>query len=227
MTCTPAPLDFGQVPIGNTKTLIVTCKTNIAITKLSGFSTNKPVFQVSNSSLPTGPLALGATFSFPVIFNLTALQLTGSTSSPSVQPGVQTSSVWILSTNGKAGYAPQQPISLTGTAISSAPFITINPLQVDFGGVVVGSAAAETGSDNTFIISNAGLTNMSIVGMAWTTDEVNSPTAVFHNVSTSAAGKASLDDSGYFTSSSLPTIGQIIPAGSSMTIGVNFNSNVS
>lgn len=64
MTC-DSPLDFGQAPIGNTKTLIVTCKTNIAITSLNGFATNKPVFQVSNSSLPTGPLALGATFSFP------------------------------------------------------------------------------------------------------------------------------------------------------------------
>ena len=64
MTCN-TPLDFGQVPIGDTKILTVTCKTNIAITKLNGFTTNKPVFQVSNSSLPTGPLAVGATFSFP------------------------------------------------------------------------------------------------------------------------------------------------------------------
>ncbi|KAH9222596.1 WSC domain-containing protein [Leptodontidium sp. 2 PMI_412] len=224
MTC-DSPLDFGQAPIGNTKTLIVTCKTNIAITSLNGFATNKPVFQVSNSSLPTGPLALGATFSFPVTFNLTALILTGSTSSPSVTPGVQTSSVWISTTNGNVGFAPQQPISLTGTAISAAPFITVNPLQIDFAGVVVGSAAAETGSDATFILSNVGLSDMTILGMAWTSDAVNSDAAVFHNLTT-VNGKTLLDGPGYFTSTSMPSIGQVIPAGGTMTINANFNTNV-
>ncbi|KAH7330380.1 hypothetical protein BKA65DRAFT_565638 [Rhexocercosporidium sp. MPI-PUGE-AT-0058] len=224
MTCN-SPLDFGQVPIGNTKTMNVTCQTNIAITSLNGFVTNKAVFQVSNSSLPTGPLVAGATFTFPVTFNLTALILTGSTSSPSVTPGVQTSSVWISSTNGKVGYAPQQPISLTGTAISAAPFITVNPLQVDFAGVVVGSAAAETGSDATFIISNVGLSNMTILGMAWTSDAVNSDSAVFHNLTT-VNGKTFLDGPGYFTSTTMPSIGQVIPAGGTMTVNANFNTNV-
>ncbi|KAK0100032.1 hypothetical protein ONS95_013153 [Cadophora gregata] len=224
MTCN-TPIDFGQVAIGDTKTLIVTCKTNIAITKLNGFATNKPVFQVSNSSLPTGPLALGATFSFPVTFNLTALILTGSTSSPSVTPGVQTSSVWISTTNGKAGFAPQQPISLTGTAISAAPFITVNPLQVDFAGVVVGSANSESGSDATFILSNVGLSDMTVLGMVWTSDAVNSPNAVFHNLTT-VNGKMFLDGPGYFTSTTLPSIGQVIPAGSTMTVNANFNTNI-
>lgn len=230
LTCT-SPIDFGSVPIGNTKTLNVTCTANIAITKLNGIVLGSKLYSASNSSLPTGALKVGASFNFPVVFDLTNHELNaGSTSSPSVTPGVQTTSITILTTNGVTGYSSQQPITLTGKSISSAPFLSINPLMVDFDGVVVGSAAAESGSDNTFIVSNIGLSAMKILGLAYTTDPISSPNATFYNLTetTNANGTTvtTFDPNGYFTSDDMPQPGTVIAGGGSITVNANFNTNV-
>ena len=66
---------------------------------------------------------------------------------------------------------------------------------------------------------------MTILGMAWTSGAVNSDNAVFHNLTT-VNGKTFLDGPGYFTSTTLPSLGQVIPAGSTMTVNANFNTNV-
>jgi hypothetical protein len=230
MTCT-SPTDFGSVPIGSSKTLSVTCTANIAITQITGLVLGKIVFTALNSSLPTGPLKVGASFTFPVTFDLTNHQLdSGSQSSPEVVPGVQTTSLELLTVNGVTGYATAQPITLTGMSVSSAPFIIMNPLQVDFQGIVVGSAAQEGGSDSTFIINNVGLSPMNITGFAWTSDSVSSSSAVFHNLTliTNANGTiTAFDDNGYFTATNMPSVGTIIPGGGSVTVDVNFNSNAS
>jgi hypothetical protein len=230
MTCS-SPTDFGSVAIGSSKTLNVTCTANIAITQITGLILGKILFTASNSSLPTGPLKVGNSFSFPVTFDLTNHQLdSGSQSSPEVVPGVQTSSLELLTVNSVPEYATAQPITLTGMSISSAPFITMNPLQVDFDGIVVGSAAAEGGSDSTFIINNVGLAPMNITGFGWTTGSVSSATAVFNNLTsiTDANGTVTaFDANGYFTSTNMPSVGTIIPGGGSVTVDVNFNSNAS
>jgi hypothetical protein len=102
-TCT-SPLDYGSVAIGSTKTLLVNCTANIAVIAIRGLILGKSIYQAKNSSLPTGPLAAGARFSFPVVFNLTGFTLnSGSTSAPAVTPGVQTTSITILTTNGVTG----------------------------------------------------------------------------------------------------------------------------
>jgi hypothetical protein len=209
----------------------VTCVANIKITKLNGLVISGTLFTASNSSLPTGALAAGASFSFPITFDLSTHQLSsGSTSSPSVTPGVQTSSINILTTNGVTGYAPQQPITVTGMSISTAPFITMNPLQVDFEGIVVGSAASETGSDSTFIINNVGLTDMTILGLAYTNGSITSSSSIFYNLtSTKVDGITTtvFDSNGVFTSTGMPAIGTVIKGGGSMTVKANFKSNVS
>lgn len=226
MTCS-SPTDFGSVPIGSSSTLNVTCTTNIAITKITGLVLGKILFTASNSSLPSGPLKAGTTFSFPVTFDLTNHVLNaGSTSSPQVVPGVQTTALQLLTVNAVTGYATSQPITLTGTSISSAPFITMNPLQVDFDGIVVGSEAAEGGSASTFIINNVGLAPMNITGFGWTSGSVTSATAVFENLTETAAGTTAFDANGYFTSTNMPSVGTIIPGGESVTVDVNFDSNV-
>jgi hypothetical protein len=116
-------------------------------------------------------------------------------------------------------------------SISSAPFITMNPLQVDFDGIVVGSADQETGSDSTFIINNVGLGPMTITGFGWTNGSVSSPTAIFHNLTSATDGSGNpvtaFDGNGYFTSINMPSVGTVIPGGGSVTVNVNFNSNVS
>lgn len=88
LTCS-SPLDFGSVSIGNSSTLMMTCTANIAITKIVCMTVASSLFQAKNSSLPTGSLKAGATFSVPVTFNLTAYVVnSGSSSAPSVKPGV-------------------------------------------------------------------------------------------------------------------------------------------
>jgi hypothetical protein len=231
MTCT-SPVDFGSVAIGSNKTLSVTCTANIPITQVTGLVLGKSLFLASNSSLPTGSLAVGASFTFPVTFDLVNHQLNAeSTSSSSVTPGVQTTSISILTVNGKSGFAPSQPIMLTGMSISSAPFIAMSPLQVDFAGIVVGSAAATTGSDNTFIISNNGLSPMTLLGMAWTNGSISSNSSVFYNLTAgfNSNGNAvtSFGGGGYFTFTNMPAVGTVIAGGASVTVNANFNTNVS
>jgi hypothetical protein len=102
----------------------------------------------------------------------------------------------------------------------------MNPLQVDFAGIVVGSAAAYTGSDSTFIINNVGLNPMTILGFGRTNGSVTSTTSVFQNLTT-VQNVTTLDGNGYFTSANMPPIGTVIPGGGSVTVNVNFNTNVS
>ena len=131
--------------------------------------------------------------------------------------------------NGQTGFSPLQPITLTGTSISSAPFVEMNPLQVMFDGIVVGSVAAETGSSNTFIIQNAGLGQMTILGWSWTNGTV--ATGAQRNLTTvinsEGTNVTAFDGNGYFTSSNIPAPGTVVAAGASITVTVNFDTEVS
>jgi hypothetical protein len=228
LDCT-SPVSFGSVAIGSTKTVTITCTANIPITTLTGFTLGKSIFQVSNSSLPTGSIKEGASFSFPGTFNLTNYTPNaGSTSSPEATPGIQTISISIGTVNGVAGYSSSQPVTLTGVSISSVPFIEMNPLQVVFDSIVVGSAAAETGSSSTFILTNAGLGPMTITGLAWTNGAVT--TGFQFNVTTIKNAQnvsvTAFDANGYFTASNLPTVGTVLQGGTSITVEVNFDSSI-
>lgn len=230
MTCT-SPIDFGNVAIGSQKTLSVTCTAKIAITKINGLVLGNSLYQAKNSSLPTGSLAVGASFSFPVTFNLTAYQLNaGSTSAPVVSPGVQTTSLSILTTNGVTGYATDLPLTLTGKSVSEAPFIQTNPLEVDFSGIVVGTAAAQAGSASNFVISNVGQRDMHIIGYAFTKGAIapdgDEDPAVFTNVTFETDGSAYFDENNYFLADNLPPIGSAIPGSGSVTVSVLFNTTV-
>ena len=73
LNCTD-PVDFGQVALGTTATQTVTCTANIAITSVVGLEIGQPSsFTASNSSLPTSSLKAGQSFSFPVTWDLTAV----------------------------------------------------------------------------------------------------------------------------------------------------------
>ena len=71
LNCT-SPVNFGSLALGSKETETVTCKANIDITKVT-VTTGDPSFVVSNSSLPQGAIAAGATFSFPVTWDLTGV----------------------------------------------------------------------------------------------------------------------------------------------------------
>lgn len=203
----------------------ITCTANIPITGLPGLILGKSIFQALNSSLPTGSLAAGQSFSFPVTFNLTGYILNGeSSSAPAVSPGVQTTAINILTTNGVTGYATEEPISVTGKSVSPEPFISMAPMEIDFSGIVLGSAAANAGSADTFIISNVGQSNMTILGYAFTAGSINS-NATITNVTT-INGVSVFDVNSYFTSTNLPAIGTAIPGGASVTVNAMFNTTV-
>lgn len=218
------PLDFGSVSIGSFSTQNVTCTTNIALNGLIGLELGIAAYQASNSSLPSGSLAAGVSFSFPVTFNLTTfVLLPGSQSAPVVQPGTLTTSINILTNNAVAGYSTSQPVVLTGVSVSKRAFLQTNPLEVDFGGIVLGSVAAQTGLTGTFLIMNSGLSPMIITGYGYTQDDIlGAPN--FTNVTQN--GSTGLYDIGLafnFTASNLPLVGTVVAPEISITVNVNFS----
>jgi WSC domain-containing protein len=223
LNCT-SPVEFGSLLIGSTAVQTVNCTANTAITTFKGLSVGSTVFQASNSSLPQGPLSIGDRFSFPVTFNLSSsnYNLTGgSTSAPSVQPGVQTTALTIFTTNTNAGFSSQVPVSLTGSSVSDTPFLQIIPFQVTFSGIVVGSAASSQGSVSTFMINNIGQNKAKIFGYAFQNAAETSPLT---NVTVTA--DSVLDVTGSITASDLPPVGTYIPGGGSVTVHVAFNTNI-
>ena len=226
LNCT-SPVNFGDLSYGNTATRTVSCTALIAITKIQGATTDNPLFQVQNSSLPTGPLTAGQKFSFPVTWNLTAAssQDASGTSFGQVTPGVKTSPLVIYTVNGVAKYSTSLPVTLQGNEVSQKAFLSLSPAEVDFGGIVIGSPGATTGLDSSIILSNVGSMPLKLTGFGYTGDTGADDTngATFKNVTT-AEGKSTIG--AQFTSSDFPAVGTIIAAGDSLTIPVNFNSKV-
>jgi iron transport multicopper oxidase len=199
---------------------MLNCTANIAITKIVDLSIASSVFQAQNSSLPTGSLKAGATFSFPVTFNLTAYVVnSGSSSAPSVKPGVQSTALTVYTQNGVTGYSTQQSVSLTGTAASQSPWLSISPLQVNFPEVVIGSAAGAGGSFSTFFVQNIGKADLTIIsGYAFSKNQSGPYTNVTFR------GTTTLDANGYFTTQNLPAVGTVIQPDGSITISASFNT---
>ncbi|KAL9597005.1 MAG: hypothetical protein Q9219_005431 [cf. Caloplaca sp. 3 TL-2023] len=224
LNCT-SPVDFGDVTIGSAKTVPVKCTALIPITKISGVATLDATFQASNSSLPQGSLKAGETFSFPVVWNLTqaSIQDATGTSFSSVSPGVKTSSLIVSTVNGVAQYSNSLPITLQGNEVSSAPFLSLTPNEVDFGGIVVGSPGAATGLDSSFIIANIGSSPLKITGYAYSGTDMDDDDGGLSYTNTTKSGDGTVIGTG-FTSSDLPAVGSIISAGQSITVPMNFNS---
>ncbi|KAI9821956.1 MAG: hypothetical protein M1827_002538 [Pycnora praestabilis] len=220
LNCT-SPVDFGKVALGTSAKSTVTCNANIAITSLDGLTTGDAHFVVSNASLPQGPLAAGATFTFPVTWDLTqtTVQNSPNASYGNTSPGVKSTALTVFTTNAVTGYSTEFPISLTGIEVSEASYLTLEPVEVSFGGIVLTNDTVSTITSN-FVIGNAGLQPMTILGYAWTTDDLDDDNLDFTNSST-AGGANNL---GYgFESDSLPAIGSVVAAGQSITVPTTFN----
>ncbi|KAL8835845.1 MAG: hypothetical protein Q9170_003168 [Blastenia crenularia] len=225
LNCT-GPVNFGDVTLGDTKTVQVRCTALIPITKLNGLATQDATFQVSNSSLPQGSLVTGAQFSFPVTWNLTqeSIKDAAGASFGAVSPGVKTSSLVISTTNGVAQYSNSLPITLQGNEVSSAAFLSLTPAEVDLGGIVVGSPGAATGLDSAFIISNIGSSPLKIIGYAYTGTEIDGGDGGVTYTNTTDSKSGTIIGNG-FTSTDLPAVGSTVAAGQSFTVPINFNAN--
>ncbi|KAF7912733.1 uncharacterized protein EAF01_001754 [Botrytis porri] len=216
-----SPIDFGIIALGDKSFQTVNCTTNIAITSINGATVGTGYFSVDNSTLPTGPLKAGATFTFPVTWDLTNVQIgaTPNTSFGNVSPGIKSTPLTILTTNAVAGFATLYPISLTGTEVSSKPFLAIAPTTVDYGGIIITDESDINSQSAIFTISNKGLMAMTILGYAYTADDLDD-SPIFIN-STVINGTWDLGF-GYFSAVGLPEIGSQIAPSSQISIQSSF-----
>lgn len=211
--------NFGSILIGVSSNLSIICTANIPITSLQGLTLKSTLFQAQNSSLPNTTLAVGDSFSFPVLFDLTG-NATG------LPLGVQTSVLNLLTVNGQTGYSTAVPISITGRIASANPVISVSPIHVGFPGIVLGSSEAIDGSESSFAIASAGEKPLTVFGYAFTTGVFdNTANSTVTNI-TFTNGTATLDGNGYFTSLNLPAVGTVIKAGREITVDVLFNTTV-
>ena len=82
--------------------------------------------------MPKGPVAQGASFSFPVTWNLTQSSINDAQNASfgKVLPGAQSTSLELFTTNAVAKYSTVLPISLSGVTVSQDAFFTISPPAV-------------------------------------------------------------------------------------------------
>jgi WSC domain len=220
LNCT-SPLDFGPLPYGSAQTLSITCVANIAITSLNGMTVEDDRFVVTNSSLPAGLLAAGASFTFPVTWNLTnAILLNNPNGSyGSSTPGIKSTPLTIYTTNAVSGYTTLFPISLMGTEVSAAPFLEVAPVTVDYGGVVITDSTNISTISSPFTISNVGQGSMTILGYAYTYNYQGSNSIFTNATQTNGVWNLGLG----FTSLSLPPINSVINGNSALSIQSTFD----
>lgn len=210
-------IDFGDVALGSDARGTVVCKTLIPITKFTGMTVGDARFEVDNASLPPGALAAGATFNIPVRWNLTTanVQNTPGASFGSVTPGIKTTPLTITTQNGIAGYADSLPVSLSGNQVSNKAYLSLTPVTVDFGGLVVGVPGKESTASKPFSIANLGSQPLTIKSYAYTTDALDEADVNFTGV-TKTNG---VWDLGYgFTSLNLLEPGTVLEAGKAVTV---------
>ncbi|CAG8961012.1 hypothetical protein HYFRA_00002552 [Hymenoscyphus fraxineus] len=217
-----SPIDFGNTPIGSTNTKTINCTALIGINSINGCVTGDKTWQCSNSTLPKGPLAQGAQFSFPVTWNLTQASINDAQNASfgKILPGVFSTSLNIYTSNAVPKYSEILPISLSGTTVSKSAFLTVAPPEVDFGGIVIGSDGAKTGSSAAVIVSNVGTETLTFLGLAWTksVDSEDGPVK-YTNITNGNLGSG-------FSSTSLPIVGQTLTTGQSLTIPLKFLATV-
>ena len=218
-----SPVDFGSVALGSSQTATITCKAVIAIKKVSGVTTGNPNFQVNAADLPQAALAKGASFTFPVTWNLTTAKNedTAQASYGSVSPGVKSTSLTLTTLNGVGGYSTTLPISLTGTEVSQDAFLVVAPTIVDYSGLVLLNYPNDVPSNSlTFTINNAGKSPLTILGYAYTSDDLDDDDIDWTNT-TFDGGPT--QDLGYgFTASDLPLPNTVIAGGGQVSVGTTF-----
>lgn len=221
LNCT-SPVDFGTVALGSSQTELVNCTAIIAIDQISSVSTGDANFQVSAANLPQGLVPAGTTFSFPVTWNLTTTQNgdTANASYGNVSPGVKSTALTLTTLNGVGGYSTTFPISLTGTEVSQDAFLVLAPVTVDYSGLVLLDYPEDIPTNSlSFTITNAGLSPLTILGYAYTTDDLDDDDIDWTN--TTFGG--STQDLGYgFTASDLPVVGTVIVGGAQISVDSTF-----
>ncbi|KAL9085044.1 MAG: hypothetical protein Q9165_007785 [Trypethelium subeluteriae] len=216
--------NFGNVALGSTSTVTVNCTALIDVTSINGVTVGDNSFQVSNASLPQGAVKKGTAFSFPVTWNLSATVVSDqqNASFGNTSPGIKTTPLTILTTNAVQGYTTSFPLSLTGNEVSQDAYLSITPNTVDFGGLVLNVSGENPQSVLPFTIANLGLDALTILGYAYTYDDVDDDDADFINSTESASN--STWDLGLGFTASLPPVGRVVQPGESISVQTTFKA---
>lgn len=217
LNCT-SPVDFGNVALGSSQIAQVSCTASIAINQISSAVTADLNFQVNPADLPQGAIKAGQTFTFPVVWNLTAVSTKNAVNASygNVSPGVKSTSLTLTTNNAVTGYTSIFPIGLTGTEVSSNAFLEIAPTTVDYGGIVILDTSNIPTNQLPFTISNKGLANLTITGYAYTSLDSD----VYINATISSNGSASLGDS---FAAQLPVVGTLIVGNGQVSVQSSFS----
>ena len=221
-----SPIDFGEVALGSNKTAKLTCTALIPITSVNTITTGDLNFVVDASTVPKGAIAKGASFSLNVNWNLTGVTVKPAVNASygNTTPGIKSTALTIATTNGIAGYTNSFPLSLTGTEVSNAAFLSLTPRTVDYGGLVLGVAGEAPQNSLSFTIANLGQTAMKILGYAYTDDDGDDGDIDYTNA-TFSNDDQTWDLGLGFTAPYLPAIGQTLAAGQHISIQSTFNAS--
>lgn len=171
LNCT-SPVSFGEVVLGSQKSEVLNCTAIIGISAIDSITTSNLDFVVDTSTLPKGAIAQGTSFSFHVTWNLTGVTVKPAINASygNTTPGIKSSALTIVTTNAVEGYTTSFPLSLTGTEVSKAAFLSLSPQTVDFGGLVLGVEGEVPTSSLSFTIANLGQSPMQITGYGYNYD---------------------------------------------------------
>ena len=175
---------------------------------------------MSINDLPKGAIPKGSTFTFPVTWNLTATIVSNAPNASygNTSPGIKSTALTIETNNGVNGYSSKLPISLSGTEVSQKPFLTIAPITLDYSGVVILDPDNIPTVSLPLVISNQGLSPLTINGYAYTDDELDDDPD-YTNV-TFIESPYKIGDA--FTSTNLPPPGTVIQGGGSISVDSTF-----
>ena len=207
LTCT-SPVDFGDLELGATTSATVRCTANTDISAVRGCTVSNPSFVCSNSTLPTGPLASGSSFSFDVTWDLSDPQT-------QVNPGFVSSQL-ALSVSASADFASTAAVSLEGTITYEGPYLHASPSEVPFGRLVLrGDSDLAEGLSATALLENSGSGLLTFTGVAWQDED-----GIYTNVTDTG------DLGSGFASTNFPAVGSSLASGDSVTIRLNFNADI-
>jgi iron transport multicopper oxidase len=195
VTC--SPVDFGSLELGQTTTATVSCTANAALT-VTGCDIANPSFKCDASSLPSGRVAAGSSFTFGVSWDL---ETPGS-----VTPGVITSTL-TLDLDVAAEFGSSAIVSLEGVAVSQGPFLHTTSSQAPFGDIVL-YPGATTFLDASLSLENSGNGSLTILGVA----------AGTANISGTDLGSG-------FSSENFPAAGDTIASGERINIAARFEGS--
>ena len=170
----------------------ISCQAKVDLTVVGGSSP-----QNFGVTLPTLPLQVtaGSNFTFQASFSPTVV-------------GSLSSSLFLNTTQGAAGYTSTTQVQLRGTATSTKPVLAINPLTVTWNGVLTGDSV-----NQTVIFMNRGNSTLNITSIKYSQTSEQGPW-----IATNGSSAATVV--GPFTFFNMPST---IPALSSVTVPINFN----